>query len=71
LTAQLKLKNLLISKMEAKVATTEVNVRNEVSRSLEEAQTIDLHEIEKLKSDLEQVFQSPQTIQTQISQQGK
>jgi hypothetical protein len=39
LTAQLKLKNLLISKLEAKVATTEVNVRNEVSRSLEEAQT--------------------------------
>jgi hypothetical protein len=53
------------------VATTEENVRNEVSRSLEEARTIDLHEIEKLKSDLEQVFQSPQTIQTQIIQQGQ
>jgi hypothetical protein len=35
------------------VATTEENVRNEVSRSLEEARTTDLHEIEKLKSDLE------------------
>jgi hypothetical protein len=66
--AQLKLKNLLISKLEAKVATTKENVRNEVSRSLEEAQTTDLHEIEKLKFDLEQVCQSPQTIQTQISQ---
>jgi hypothetical protein len=71
LTAQLKRKNLLISKLEANVATTKANVRNEVSRSLEEARTADLHEIEKLKSDLEQVCQSPQTIQTQISQQGQ
>jgi hypothetical protein len=49
------------------VATAEVNVKNEVSRSLEEARTTDLHEIEKLRSDLEQVHQSPQTSQTQIS----
>jgi hypothetical protein len=35
------------------VATTEENVRNEVRKSLEEARTTDLHEIEKLKSDLE------------------
>jgi hypothetical protein len=48
--------------MEAKVATTKSNVRNEVSRILEEAQKTDLHEIERLKFDLEQVFQSPQTI---------
>ena len=65
--AQLKRKNLLISKLEAKVATAEVNVKNEVSRSLEEARTTDLREIEKLRSDLEQVCQSPQTSQTQIS----
>jgi hypothetical protein len=51
--AQLKRKNLLISKLEAKVATAEVNVKKEVSRSLEEARTTDLHEIEKLRSDLE------------------
>jgi hypothetical protein len=37
LTAQLKRKNLLISKLEAKVATAEENVRDEVSMSLEEA----------------------------------
>jgi hypothetical protein len=53
LTAQLKRKNLLIGKLEAKVATIEANVRDEVSRSLEEARTVDLHEIEKLRSDLE------------------
>jgi ribosomal protein S2 len=53
LTTQLKQKNLLISKLEAKVATVKENVRDEVRRSLEEAQTTDLHEIEKLRSDLE------------------
>jgi predicted nucleic acid-binding Zn-ribbon protein len=53
------------------VATTEVNVKNEVSKSLEEARTTDLCEIEKLRSDLKQVRQSLQTIQTQISQQGQ
>jgi hypothetical protein len=37
LTTQLKQKNLLISKLEAKVATAKENVRNEVRRSLEEA----------------------------------
>jgi predicted nucleic acid-binding Zn-ribbon protein len=53
------------------VATTEVNVKNEVSKSLEEARTTNLCEIEKLRSDLKQVRQSLQTIQTQISQQGQ
>ena len=52
LTAQLKWKKLLISKLEAKVTTAEENVREEVSRNLEEARTTDLHEIEKLRSDL-------------------
>jgi predicted nucleic acid-binding Zn-ribbon protein len=42
-----------------------------VRRSLEEAQTVDLREIEKLRSDLEQVRQSMQTSQTQVSQQGQ
>ena len=53
LTAQLKRKNLLISKLEAKVATVEANVRDEVSNILKEARTTDLCEIEKLRSDLE------------------
>jgi peptidoglycan hydrolase CwlO-like protein len=57
--------------LEAKVATAEANVRDEVSRSLEEARTTDLREIEKLRSDLEQVRQSAQTSQTQVSQQGQ
>ena len=37
LKAQLKRKNLLISKVEAKVATTEENASDEVSKSLEQA----------------------------------
>jgi predicted Mrr-cat superfamily restriction endonuclease len=67
LTAQLKRKNLRISKLEAKVATAKANVRDKVSRSLEEARTTDLHEIKKLRSDLEQVRQLAQTSQTQVS----
>ena len=42
-----------------------------VSKSLEEARTTDLREIEKLRSDLEQVCQSTQISQTQVSQQRK
>jgi hypothetical protein len=57
--------------LEAKVATVEANVKDEVSKSLEEAQTTDLREIEKLRSNLEQVHQSTQMSQTQVSQQGK
>jgi chromosome segregation ATPase len=57
--------------LEAKVATAEANVRDEVSKSLEEARIADLHEIEKLRSDLEQVRQSAQISQTQVSQQGQ
>jgi len=45
LKAQLKWKNLLISKLEAKVATAEANVRDEVSKILEQAQIADLQEI--------------------------
>jgi chromosome segregation ATPase len=55
--------------LEARVATVEPNVRDEVSRSLEEARTTNLHEIKKLRFDLKQVHQSVQTIQTQVSQQ--
>jgi hypothetical protein len=71
LKAQLKRKNLLISKLEAKVATAEANARDEVSKSLEQARIADLQEIEKLRSDLEQVRQSAQISQTQVSQQGQ
>jgi hypothetical protein len=39
--------------LEAKVATVEANVRDELRRSLEEARIADLHEIDKHRSDLE------------------
>jgi hypothetical protein len=61
----------LISKLEAKVATAEANAKDEVSKSLEQARIVDLQEIEKLRSDLEQVRQSAQISQTQVSQQGQ
>jgi hypothetical protein len=69
LKAQLKWKNLLIGKLEAKVAMAEANARDEMSKSLEQARIVDLQEIEKLRSDLEQVRQSVQISQTQVSQQ--
>jgi hypothetical protein len=57
--------------LEAKVATAEENARDEVRKSLEQARIADLQEIEKLRSDLEQVRQSAQISQTQVSQQGQ
>ena len=42
LKAQLKQKNLLISKLEAKVANAEAKVKDEVSKSLKKAQIADL-----------------------------
>jgi hypothetical protein len=57
--------------LEAKVATAEENVRDEVSRSLDEARTTNLREIKKLRSDLEQMRQLAQTSQTQVIQQGQ
>jgi hypothetical protein len=57
--------------LEAKVAIAEENARDEVSKSLEKARIVDLQEIEKLRSNLEQVRQSTQISQTQVSQQGQ
>jgi hypothetical protein len=68
LKAQLKRKNLLIGKLEAKVATTEENSRNEMRKSLEQARIVNLQEIKKLRSNLEQVRQSTQISQMQVSQ---
>jgi hypothetical protein len=42
LKAQLKRKNLLISKLEAKVVAAEANAKDEVSKSLEQARIADL-----------------------------
>jgi hypothetical protein len=61
----------LINKLEAKVATVEANARDEVRKSLKKARITDLQEIEKLRSDLEQVRQSAQISQMQVSQQGQ
>jgi hypothetical protein len=64
LKVELKPKNLLIGNLEAKVATTEANVRDEVRKSLDQARIVDLQEIEKLRSDFEQMFQSGKIRQT-------
>jgi formate dehydrogenase maturation protein FdhE len=69
LKEQLKRKNRLIRTLEAKLATTEANARDQVNTGLEQARAADQKEIEQLKSDLEQTHQSAQTSQAQVSQQ--
>jgi len=54
LKEQLKQKNCLISKLEAKLATIEENARDQVNKGLEQARAADQKIIEQLRSDLEQ-----------------
>jgi hypothetical protein len=53
LKARLKQKNLLIGKLEARVATIEANARDEVNKGIEQSRAADQQEIKWLKSDLE------------------
>jgi hypothetical protein len=69
LKAGLKQKNLLIRKLEARVAMAEVNVRDEANKGFKQARVTDQHEIERLKHDLEYMHQLTQIIQMQVSQQ--
>jgi hypothetical protein len=69
LKEQLKRKNRLIRKLEAKLATAEANARDQVNTGLEQARAADQREIEWLRSDLEQIHQLAQTNQAQVSQQ--
>jgi peptidoglycan hydrolase CwlO-like protein len=69
LKEQLKRKNRLIRTLEAKLATAEANARDQVNTGLEQAKAADQREIERLRSDLEQIHQSAQTNQAQVSQQ--
>jgi hypothetical protein len=69
LKAQLKRKNLLISKLEARVVTAEPNVRDQTNKGLEEARAADQREIEQLRTELEQMHQLAQINQAQVSQQ--
>jgi hypothetical protein len=64
LKAQLKQKNLLISELEALVATVEANARDEANKGFEHARVTDQQEIRRLKSDLEQMHQWAQISQT-------
>jgi DNA repair exonuclease SbcCD ATPase subunit len=69
LKEQLKQKNHLISTLEAKLATAEENVGDQVNTGLEQAKATDQKEIEQLRSVLEKIHQSAQTNQAQVSQQ--
>jgi hypothetical protein len=69
LKAQLKWKNLLISKLEARVVTAEANARDQANKGLEEARVADQREIEQLRAELEKMHQSTQINQAQVSQQ--
>ena len=64
----MKQNNLLIRKLEARVATTEVNARDEENKGFKKARVTDQQEIKRLKFDLEQMHQSAQISQTQVSQ---
>jgi hypothetical protein len=55
--------------LEAKLATTEANARDQVNTGLEQARAADQKEIEQLRSDLEQTHQLAQTSRAQVSQQ--
>jgi hypothetical protein len=63
LKEQLKRKNRLISKLEAKLATTEENARDQVNVGLEKSRATDEKEIEQIRSDLKKIHQSVQTNQ--------
>jgi chromosome segregation ATPase len=69
LKEQLKRNNRLIRTLEAKLATAEANARDQVNTGLEQAKEANQKEIERLRSDLEQIHQSAQTSQAQVSQQ--
>jgi hypothetical protein len=58
LKEQLTWKNLLIRTLEAKLATAEATVRDQVNTGLELVRAADQKEIEQLKSDLEQTQMS-------------
>jgi len=69
LKEQLNRKNRLIRTLESKLATSEENARDQVNTGLDQARAVDQKEIERLRSDLEQISQSAQTNQAQVSQQ--
>jgi hypothetical protein len=71
LKVQLKRKNLLINKLEARVVMTEANARDQAKKGLEEARAADQREIKQLRVELEQMHQSAQINQAQVSQQEK
>ena len=53
LKAWLKQKNLLINKLEARVAMTKVNSKDEADKCFEQDRVTDQQEIKRLKSNLE------------------
>jgi hypothetical protein len=57
LKVQLKRKNLLISKLEARVVTTEANAKDQANKGLEEVREANQREIEQLRAELDQMQQ--------------
>ena len=47
----------MINKLEAKLATTEENARDQVNTGLEQARAVDEKEIEQLKSNIKKTHQ--------------
>ena len=67
LKAQMKKKNLLIRKLEAQVATTEANARDEVNKGIKQSRAVDQQEIKRLRSKLEHMHWSAGISQTQVN----
>ena len=53
LKARFKQKNLLINKLDSRVATVEANSMDEANKGFEQARVTHQQEIERIKSDLE------------------
>jgi hypothetical protein len=67
LKARMKKKNLLIRKLEAQVATTEANARDEANKGIKQSREVDQHEIKRLRSKLEHMHWSAGISQTQVN----
>jgi hypothetical protein len=60
----LKHKDQLINELQSHLSESETKSRNEAYKELEQAREIDRQEIEKLKTNLEQMLQSVKESQT-------
>jgi hypothetical protein len=71
LKEKLKQKYLLISQLQNQVKTVEQNVRSEMKKGLEQSRACDRHEIQQLKSSLDEMQKNAQESREWANQQGE